>query len=424
MKSAGLTFAIAATGALQAMAAAPAIHNLGTLGGDFSTGNAINNSGQVTGWSRSANGLGRAFLYTPAPGGGTMANLGTLSAVGGSIGYAINDAGQVVGDSTFDDTYRQRAFLYTGTPGSDGTMHNLGVLYDGFESFARSINAAGHVVGASSYVPMVGDYRTDGFLYTGTPGSGGAMIPLIGISAGDINDAGQLAGGRKIYTPAPGGGWTETDIGTLGGILGGANAINNAGQVTGRSEIAGPVPLLSPQHAFLYTGGTMFDLGTLPGDTHSGGLDINAAGHVVGWSNVEGFLAGGRAFLYTGTPGVNGQMIDLNAWLDTNNPIEGANWTLLEARGINDYGLITGEGIFNDGPGGLSDGTRAFTLDASSLVPEPSSALLVALGGVGLLARRRKPVLSGGSAAAELLGVASGITCQRQCLVRVTNEPA
>ena len=60
--------------------------------------------------------------------------------------------------------------------------------------------------------------------------------------------------------------------------------------------------------------------------------------------------------------------VDLDAWLDAVNPTLGAYWTLPEARAINNDGLITGTGHYDDGPGGLSDGSRAFVLDASSLV--------------------------------------------------------
>src|SRR5262249_8715219 len=76
---------------------------------------------------------------------------------------------------------------------------------------------------------------------------------------------------------------------------------------------------------------------------------------------------------YTGTPGVNGHMIDLNAWLDANNPTEGAKWILDSAWGINDAGLITGIGAYNDSPGSSGYEGRAFLLAASCLlVPGPA----------------------------------------------------
>jgi len=68
--------------------------DLGTLGGDNSYGRAINDKGQVTGFSEISGGYDRAFIYSD----GRMSDLGTL---GGpwlccSVGNGINDAGQVV----------------------------------------------------------------------------------------------------------------------------------------------------------------------------------------------------------------------------------------------------------------------------------------------------------------------------------------
>ena len=192
------------------------------------------------------------------------------------------------------------------------------------------------------------------------------------------------------------------DIHNLGTLPGGSDsvgyAINASGQVAGwsvRSPDAVP-------HAFRYTGmpgsgGAMADLGTLTsaGFPESYGQAINASGQVAGWSGTTGDAAQ-HAFLYTGTPGVDGQMIDLDAWLDANNPAEGAKWTLFEAQGLSDTGWITGRGTYDpDGPGGVDASNRAFLLDASALVPEPGAiGFLTLAAGFSLLRRSRRPRFS------------------------------
>jgi hypothetical protein len=90
-----------------------------------------------------------------------------------------------------------------------------------------------------------------------------------------------------------------------------------------------------------------------------------------------------HGFLYVGTPGEGGQMIDLDAWLDVNNPAEGAKWTLERPLDISNTGWVTGQATY------LGVGTRAFLLDASSLVvPEPGGLALLFLASPVLLRRR------------------------------------
>src|SRR4051794_18836127 len=68
--------------------------------------------------------------------------------------------------------------------------------------------------------------------------------------------------------------YSVTDLGTLGGYGSFAEALNNAGQVTGSS-----ITSTGGSQAFLYSNGQMTDLGTLAGGR---GVGLNNAGQVTG----------------------------------------------------------------------------------------------------------------------------------------------
>ncbi len=80
----------------QAAARQYSITDLGTLGGDYSFANGINNRGQVVGYSATASGTQHAVLWED----GQMTDLGTLSGREYGVASGINSRGQVVGYST------------------------------------------------------------------------------------------------------------------------------------------------------------------------------------------------------------------------------------------------------------------------------------------------------------------------------------
>lgn len=123
---------------------AGAVHDLGTLGGNFSTGEDINSSGWVAGTTLRADGTRTAFLYD----GNTMQDLGALFpattqgfAIGGSFGYAINDAGHVGGTLEVDGDFGYHAFVW------DGSLHDLNDDLLFTEASVVRLNNLGQAVG-------------------------------------------------------------------------------------------------------------------------------------------------------------------------------------------------------------------------------------------------------------------------------------
>ncbi|MDX1953111.1 MAG: hypothetical protein SFY81_13100, partial [Verrucomicrobiota bacterium] len=117
------------------------LQDLGTLGGSFSRGFDINNSGVIAGTSENASLFNRAFI---SQSGGALVDLGTLTGGNFSEAVSINDAGVVAGWA--DDEF---GFIQAVTFQGPGNATPLGILPGGNFSKATGINNLGQVVGLS-----------------------------------------------------------------------------------------------------------------------------------------------------------------------------------------------------------------------------------------------------------------------------------
>ena len=277
-------------------------------------------AGDTSGYRRS-----HAFLYRD----GRVVDLGTLPGDDTSVGFGLNDAGWVVGESdrlaADNSLSRYRAVLWR-----DGLATDLGTLGGGVAT-ARAVNNRGQIVGTSCT-------------------AGDRAVFSCGTYAAFLWQDGRMA-----------------DLGSLGGGGTFPRRINDAGQVVGSGGTAG-----GTTHAFLWQGGALRDLGTLNGgDSEAWGL--NQAGQIVGRSS-SGSVPRDHAFL--ADPRFGGTLLDLNTLIPAD-----SGWTLEWATAINDRGQIVGRGTY----GGA---TRAFLLTPrfTDLSPaDPRAGALLALADRGIV---------------------------------------
>jgi probable HAF family extracellular repeat protein len=131
------------------------ITKLPTLGGTRSSAMDINDAGDAVGFAELANETSHAVLYRD----GVAHDLGTLRNGLSSQAYAINNLGQVVGESDTDQPKKLHvAFIYDDASG----MREIPSLGGWGQMSAHAINDQGWVVGHA-----VGNDHQAGFVYDG-----------------------------------------------------------------------------------------------------------------------------------------------------------------------------------------------------------------------------------------------------------------
>lgn len=291
------------------------IRDLGTLGGSTSFSQAINDHGQITGialndvpdpfsyYYQFAYCLAfqicppnptetRAFVWNEKDG---MQDIGTLGGPD-ALPSVINQRGQVAGYSYIDSTPNATTGLPTYHPflwENGKGMKDLGSFGGTQTASVNGLNDRGEVVGG---LLLPGDQINHPFLWNGKK--------LIDLTAPPFG--GDIADGEAMW-------------------------VNNAGDVVGNAPLAVLCPDSSGpwNQAFLWTHGTIRDLGALAGEPISRADFINSKSQVVGVSFPCDFSAS-TAFLWE-----NESMVDLNTLISRDSHLY-----LIWASYIDDKGEI------------------------------------------------------------------------------------
>jgi probable HAF family extracellular repeat protein len=224
------------------------ISELPSLSGRGVSASAINNAGSIVGVSTIASGEMHPFLLTST---GSIQDLGVPSNAAFGNATDVNDAGHVAG--YVSDATGNHAMRWSVTVGATGAVQvdaveELGTISGGGSNVAFGLNELGQVAGYAFDSPA--NAMNHAALWTKSGASWivedlGTLPDAVGGVAEDVNALGQVVG---FSIPSAGGCRTavvwNTQAGrtvsvhalpSLGGCLGEAYDINDAGDVVGRS---------------------------------------------------------------------------------------------------------------------------------------------------------------------------------------------
>ena len=299
----------------------------------YSMTTGINNKGQIVGSNQATpNDPQYAFLWKDG-------HVQYIGAVGGtsSQGVAVNRAGEVVGSA------------------QNAQQTWVGMVYSGGQSEALPIdigyglNNLGQIVGSSNVpppAPHVMESTAAQLYQNGTVTNLGSLGGYIS-AAFAINDRGEIVGysdtGPDTTSPLHAFLYRDgkmVDLGTFGGQNSAATAINSHGAITGAADLP-PTSTTTPEHAFIYRSGRMIDLGVVGSDISSSAWAINNHDEVVGFTSTATNTTSGTMFAMVYT---HGRMYHLQDLVDPSSSALASHVNLYWALGINDDGWIAVNG--------------------------------------------------------------------------------
>jgi probable HAF family extracellular repeat protein len=268
---------------------------------------------------------------------------------------------------------------------TDGSVIDLGTLKKQTFGRANSINGFNQVVGFSG--PALDSPKSRAFFWSKSTGMidlgtlGGAFAQAFAINdAGFITGNSQLASGsirgeavHAFLSPSPMSAVAigMRDLGSLGGSFSFGMSINARNHVVGYSTVNN---VDSRVHAFLFDGNKMRDLGSLAGklssalEDQSVALGINSSDQVVGYTYLPGVSANTDPAIQPGTSPV--QQVAFvwarGVMTDLNKLIGAAaeKYHLNSAMAINDNGQIVASAVSKD-----TGARHAFLLTPMSALP-------------------------------------------------------
>ena len=300
------------------------ITDLGTLGGDLSAANGINNAGVVVGYSDLASTSEHGFRWS----GGTMSDLGVEVGADFSTANAINDAGQVAGSATRSSG----GYAYPVRWSAAGVLQDLGGPITNRLGVGNGIDPSGRVVGGQRPADSEGSPLAILYDTAGNPTELSTPTQSLNAATG-INARGQVVGSPAFV-------WQNGTLTMLpvlpGGQGGSANAVNVSGTIVGAVARTGTLGGLD---AAVWQNNALTDLGTIDGILYNQAEAVNAAGQIVGTADPECQPCNAPE-AWIRQPG--GALTKLDTLIPA-----GSGWTLQGATGINDRGQIVGVGLHN-----------------------------------------------------------------------------